>query len=234
MSNGKRIILALDVPEKQAAIDLAESLRDEVAMVKVGLEGFVGHGPSLVAGLVDRGIDVFLDLKLHDIPRTAAAAARQAGNLGVRLLTVHAAGGGEMVRAVRDAVGDDLQVIAVTMLTSLDDAAARQLGFADSVRQTALRLGELARSGGAHGLVCSAHELATLRSLGGVRVVPGVRPAGAAHEDQKRVATPSEAVLAGGTWVVLGRPIIQAADAVAVARSVNAQIAATLAHRSSP
>jgi orotidine-5'-phosphate decarboxylase len=226
--NGKRIILALDISDMQVALDFTRHLRDEIAMVKVGLEGFVGHGPSIVNALVSQNINVFLDLKLHDIPRTAAAAARQATRLGVKLLTVHAAGGGEMISAVRDAVGNDLQIIAVTMLTSLDDNCARQIGFADAIGPSVLRLGQLALDNGADGLVCSSHELSLLQSLGGLRVVPGVRPIGVVHGDQKRVATPSEAIKAGATWVVIGRPILEANDFVEMTKEINAEIAIAL------
>ncbi|HET6346255.1 MAG TPA: orotidine-5'-phosphate decarboxylase, partial [Myxococcota bacterium] len=175
----RRVIVALDVPEADAALRLARELGTVAAMVKIGLESFVGHGPDLVRRVRDTGAEVFLDLKLHDIPRTAAAAARQAVALDVRLLTLHAAGGPEMVRAVVDAVGDRTQVVAVTLLTSLDNAAMRSIGFAHATDDAAARLGALARDNGAHGLVCSAHELRALAPLGGVRVVPGVRPAGA-------------------------------------------------------
>lgn len=222
MSRGRdHLIVALDLPERERIVELATQLREYVAMVKVGLEAYVAHGPDLVRALIDRGLEVFLDLKLHDIPRTAAAAARQASRLGVRLLTIHAAGGAEMIRAVREDAHAKTQVIAVTMLTSLDDSVVSQLGFRGSVAATARDLGALAMSSGADGLVCSTHELAALRGFGGVRVVPGVRPVGAEAGDQKRVATPQEAVSAGATWIVVGRPILFAPEPVAMAREIG-------------
>jgi orotidine-5'-phosphate decarboxylase len=220
----RRVIVALDVPEASAVLRLARQLGSDAAMVKIGLEAFVGHGPDLVRQVRDSGAEVFLDLKLHDIPRTAAAAARRAVALDVRLLTIHAAGGPDMVRAVVDAVGDRTQVVAVTMLTSLDAAASRSIGFAEPLAEAAARLGALARDNGAHGLVCSPHELRALAPLGGVRVVPGVRPAGAAAGDQKRVATPAEAAAWGATWIVVGRPILEAADPVRALREIQASL----------
>ena len=219
-----RVIVALDVPERDTTLDLARRLGPEAAMVKVGLEAFVGHGPDLVRAIVNTGTRVFLDLKIHDIPRTAAAAAKQARSLGVHMLTIHAAGGAEMVRAVRDALGGCVHIVAVTMLTSLDDNAARDIGFGQNVGLTAERLARLALGAGADGLVCSAHELERLSPLGGTRVVPGVRPAGASHGDQKRVASPADAMRAGASWLVVGRPILDAPDPLETLRSINKQI----------
>lgn len=233
------IILALDVPERDRALELARTVGREVGMVKIGLEGFVAHGPSLVREIRDLGLDVFLDLKLHDIPRTAAAAARHARALGVRLFTVHASGGAEMVRACRDAVGDDVHLVAVTVLTSLDDDDLADVGFHGQATTVAARLGALAVSSGAHGLVCSALDLPALAGVGGTRVVPGVRQSDttvhdyrSAHwrpldvaDDQKRVATPREALKAGATWLVIGRPILEARDPVAAARAITAELA---------
>jgi len=220
-----KLIVALDVPERDRTLALARSLVSEVAMLKIGLEGFVAHGPELVRAVVGEGASVFLDLKLHDIPRTAAAAARAAAGLGVSLLTVHAAGGAEMVRAVRDELPATTKVIAVTMLTSLDAAAAAAIGYSGSVADAARRLGALALASGADGLVTSSHELAALRDLGGLRVVPGIRPSGAGVGDQKRVATPAEAVRAGASYLVVGRPILEAPDPAAAARAVNREVA---------
>ncbi|MEM6731429.1 MAG: orotidine-5'-phosphate decarboxylase [Myxococcota bacterium] len=220
----RRIIVALDVPERERTLELATALAPEVAMVKIGLESFIAHGPSLVTDLRDAGTEVFLDLKLHDIPRTVGAAAREASSLGARLLTVHAAGGGEMIRAARDAAGSETLIIAVTVLTSLDQNAVEQVGFVGTVEDTVFRLAELSLGAGANGLVSSALELPALSSLSGVRVVPGVRPKGSAAGDQKRVATPEDAVAAGATYLVVGRPIVQAADPVAAARAINVAV----------
>lgn len=218
------LIVALDVPERDRILALAAALRDHVAMVKVGLEAFVAHGPKLVEELVATGVDVFLDLKLHDIPRTAAAAAKQASALGARLLTIHAGGGRAMIRAARDAAEEGTKIIAVTMLTSLEDADVAEMGFQSSLGHTAQRLGAMAMESGADGLVCSAVELTALAPLGGLRVVPGVRPPGADAADQRRVATPEHALRLGATWIVMGRPILEARDPVAAASRVLASL----------
>jgi len=223
--NKSPVILALDVPERVRTLELARLLAAEVGMVKLGLESFVAHGPDLVRAVVDMGLPVFLDLKLHDIPRTAAAAAKMALALKVKLLTVHASGGAEMVRACREAVGDGLDLIAVTVLTSLGDDDLAGVGFNGQAATVAARLGKLAVDSGAHGLVCSALDLPALAGIGGTRVVPGVRPAAGPVHDQKRVATPAQAMKAGATWLVVGRPILEAADPVAAARAINAEVA---------
>lgn len=219
-----RLIVALDVPERAHALELARALAPHVGMVKIGLELFIAHGPALVRDIRRLGIEVFLDLKLHDIPNTVASAARRISDLDVRLLTVHAGGGAEMLRQARAALAPHTQLLAVTVLTSFDDATLVQLGFSGGTAETALRLGELALQSGADGLVCSALELPTLAALSGVRVVPGIRPAGAAAGDQKRVATPREAIAAGATWIVVGRPIIAAPDPVAAAQAMVAEL----------
>lgn len=226
MLSRERLILALDVPGRQEALDVARALRDEIGLVKVGLEPFVAHGPDLVRELTGMGLGVFLDLKVHDIPRTAAAAIHQATQLGVEMVTVHALGGAEMVRAAVHAASGRTQIVAVTMLTSMDDVAANAIGLGEAVANATLRLGELALGAGADGLVCSALELERLAPLGGKRVVPGIRPRGAAAGDQKRIATPRDAVAAGATWLVVGRPILGADDRVAAARAIVGEIEA--------
>lgn len=216
-----KIIAALDVPDRSHCLELARQLAPHVAMVKVGFESFVAHGPSLVTELRDAGVDVFLDLKLHDIPRTVAAGAREASALGARLLTVHASGGAEMVRAARDAAGPETWILAVTVLTSMDQATVDAVGLQGTVAESVQRLGVLAVDAGADGLVCSALELEALKLTGGIRVVPGVRPAGTASGDQKRVATPERAVSDGATYLVIGRPIVQAPEPAAAAAAIN-------------
>lgn len=220
----ERLIVALDLPEREAAVYLARRLAGHVAMVKVGLEPYTAHGPDLVRELIDSGLEVFLDLKAHDIPRTTAAAVREASRLGARLVTVHSLGGPEMVRAAREAVSGATEVIAVTLLTSMDAAACEAVGVGSDIAAGVRRLGALALENGAHGLVCSALELGTLSDLSGSRVVPGIRPAGAAVGDQKRVATPAKAVEAGATWLVVGRPVVEASDPVAAARAIANEI----------
>ncbi len=208
------------MPERDAILALARAVAPHAAMVKLGLEGYVMHGPDVVRALRDLGVEVFLDLKLHDIPRTVAAAAAGAGKLGVRLLTVHAQGGAEMVRAAREELPDETRLVAVTVLTSLDDVALGQMGLTGGALLVTQSLGKLALASGADGLVCSAHELQALSLLGGLRVVPGIRPAGAAAGDQKRVATPRQAVQAGATFIVVGRPITGEADPAAAAARI--------------
>lgn len=220
------LIVALDLPSRADALELATRLRNHVGMVKVGLEPFVAHGPGLVLALRDLGLDVFLDLKIHDIPRTAAAAVREAASLGVRMVTVHALGGTSMVAAAVEAAEGMTSIVAVTLLTSMDQAQATEIGLKGELEQAVFRLGKAALVGGADGLVCSAHELACLQSLGGVRVVPGIRPAGAAAGDQRRVATPAQAMRGGATWIVVGRPIVEASDPQAAAKAICAELAA--------
>lgn len=225
MKGRDRLIVALDVSGRDEAVDLAARLAPHVGMVKVGLEPFTAHGPELVHALRAGGLDVFLDLKVHDIPRTAAAAVREAVKLEARLVTIHALGGPEMIQAAREAVGDSgTEVIAVTLLTSMDAACAEAIGLGSDVGAAAQSLGEMAMASGAHGLVCSAHELERLSAAGGRRVVPGIRPAGSAAGDQKRVATPRQAVDAGATWIVVGRPIVRADDPVRAAGDIADEI----------
>lgn len=221
----KSLIVALDLADQNEILHLARLLRDDVAMVKVGLEAFAAYGPDLVRRLVGEGLEVFLDLKLHDIPNTVAHAAKQLANLKVRLLTVHASGGGEMIQAARENLETNCKLIAVTVLTSLNEGNLDTLGFRGSPAEVATRWGQLALQHGADGLVCSAHELAVLQNLGGLRVVPGIRPANTARGDQRRVATPRDAIKQGATWIVVGRPIVQAVDPLAVVRAINSEIA---------
>ena len=224
MSIENRLIVALDLPERERIVDFAKRLGPEVGMVKIGLEAFIAHGPDLVREIVDAGAKVFLDLKVHDIPRTAAAAVRQASTLGASLLTIHRAGGAEMIRASKVEAHNGLEILAVTVLTSFDEDGLAALGYREGVSGTVRRLAELSLENGADGLVCSSHELELLGDLGGHRVVPGIRPAGAAHGDQKRVATPSEAVKRGASWIVVGRPIVQSDDPVAASRAIVAEL----------
>jgi orotidine-5'-phosphate decarboxylase len=225
MEGRDRICAALDFPTWAAAEPFARAVAPEVGMLKVGLELFAAEGPAVVRAAAGLGRPVFLDLKLHDIPNTVEGAARSAAASGASLLTVHAAGGEEMVRAaVRGAAGR-LRVLAVTVLTSLDDAALGRIGLSGPAEAAVLRLAGLAVAAGAGGLVCSPREVAAVRAAvgpGPLLVVPGVRPAGASRGDQARVATPAEAVRAGADVLVLGRPLREAADPAAAARSIAA------------
>lgn len=219
----ERICAAVDFPSWSEAEPFARAVAPEVGMLKVGLELFVAEGPPVVRAAAALGRPVFLDLKLHDIPHTVEGAARSAAASGASLLTVHAAGGDEMVRAAVRGAGGRLRVLAVTVLTSLDDAALERIGLAGPAADAVVRLARLAVGAGAGGLVCSPHEVAAVRAAvgpGPMLVVPGVRPPGAARGDQARVATPAEAVLAGADVVVIGRPLREGGDPVGAARRI--------------
>jgi orotidine-5'-phosphate decarboxylase len=198
-------------------------------MLKLGLEFFAAHGPAGVARF--QALPVFLDLKLHDIPNTVAGAVRALLNLRPAFLTLHAGGGGAMIEAARaeiERTRAPTRLLAVTVLTSLDGAALRALGVPLTPADQVNRLGRLAMEAGAHGLVCSAHEVAALRSSLGPRpvlVVPGIRPAGAARGDQARTTTPAAAIAAGADYIVVGRPITEAPDVAAAAAAIAADIA---------
>ncbi len=223
-----RLIAALDTADPARAADWAEQLAPYCGMLKLGLEFTLANGPDGVRRVGQR--PVFLDLKLHDIPNTVAAAVRAVLPLAPAMLTLHAGGGGAMIEAARRAA-DTAQrplLLAVTVLTSLDAAALHATGVAGGPRQQVLRLARLALDAGADGLVCSAHEAAMLRDAvgnGPVLVVPGIRPAGADAGDQARTMTPREAMDAGADWIVVGRPITAAADPAAAAAAIAAEIA---------
>ena len=201
-------------------------LRGSVGGLKLGLEFFSAHGPAGVKPFVEMGLPVFLDLKYHDIPNTVSGACRAAANLGVSILNVHAQGGGAMMRAAVEAaksVSPSTRVIAVTMLTSLGDEDLPSLGLTPPVADQVLRLATLAKACGLDGVVCSAHEIVRLRKELGpdfLLVVPGIRPAGAALGDQRRVMGPAEARDAGASVLVIGRPITGAADPAQAARDI--------------
>jgi orotidine-5'-phosphate decarboxylase len=226
-------VVALDVPTSTAAMALVDRLGSACRFYKVGLELFTAAGPPVIEALRARGVDVFLDLKLHDIPNTVAGAARRAAGLGVRLLTVHASGGEKMVRAAVEAFGrsPDGGILAVTVLTSLDaGAVASAWGRADvDVGVEVLRLSGVAADAGAHGVVCSGAEAAAVRARYGAQVatlVPGVRLAGDTVGDQRRVVTPAQAAAAGARYVVLGRTVTAAADPVAALVRATAELGA--------
>jgi orotidine-5'-phosphate decarboxylase len=232
----RRLVVALDTPSGEQALAWARSLAGRIGMVKVGLELFTAAGPALVEEIASLGVPVFLDLKLHDIPNTVEHAARNCARLGVRLLTVHAGGGAAMLAAAAGGAaaggsGERPRVLAVTVLTSLDDAALDELGIPGGAVARVLAWAELARRAGCDGVVCSPHELAELRRrLGGgfVLLAPGIRPAGAAAGDQRRVATPAAAIVAGADYIVVGRPITAAPDPVAAAEAIVAEMTGAL------
>jgi len=225
-----RLIVALDVPHSAQALVLVRVLGNSISTFKIGKQLFTAEGPALVRELVAAGKKVFLDLKFHDIPATAAGAVGSASELGVSMLTVHASGGTKMMRAAVEAARQARQpplVLAVTVLTSLNDEDLRETGVQGRMPDQVLRLAALARAAGCDGIVASPQEVRELRrQLGGgfAIVTPGVRPAGAAANDQERMATPAEAIAAGATHIVVGRPITAANDPVAAARAILAEI----------
>ena len=220
------VYLALDTTDLAYARQLAERVRRSVGGLKLGLEFFNAHGPAGVKPFVETGLPVFLDLKYHDIPNTVAGACRAAAKLGVSILNVHAQGGAQMMRAAVEAaknVAPATKVIAVTMLTSLSDEDFPALGLTPPVADQVLRLAILAQQCGLDGVVCSAHEIVRLRKELGedfLLVVPGIRPAGSALGDQRRVMGPAEARDAGANILVIGRPITDAPDAGQAARDI--------------
>jgi orotidine-5'-phosphate decarboxylase len=230
----KRLIVALDVPNAAAAAEMMNRLEGVCQWFKVGLELFTAAGPAVLEPLVARGHSVFLDLKFHDIPNTVAGAVRSAAALGARMLTVHAAGGPAMLAAARSALeglSEPPQLLAVTVLTSMDEAQLRAAGVE---RAPAEQVGLLAKMGleaGIRGFVCSPQEVAALRALTGpegVLVVPGIRPAGAESGDQRRIATPAEALRAGASYLVVGRPITQAPNPAEAAAAILKEMAEAL------
>lgn len=231
----ERLIVALDVDNALAAQELVRRIGDSAGFYKVGLQLFTAEGPGLVRDLISSGRKVFLDLKLHDIPNTVGHAVHSAAGLGVSMLTVHAAGGVAMLKAAVEANRHRLALLAVTVLTSLNDNDMQEIGVAGRTLDQALRMGSLAQAAGCDGVVTSPHEVAQLRkSLGeGFRiVVPGIRPAGSAGNDQQRIATPAQAIQAGASHVVIGRPITAAPDPAKAAVEVleEMQIAAADRH----
>jgi orotidine-5'-phosphate decarboxylase len=222
-----RICAAIDFPSWAAAEPFARAIAPEVGMLKVGLELFVAEGAPVVRAAAALGKPVFLDLKLHDIPNTVEGAARSAAASGASLLTVHASGGAEMVRAAVRGAGPGVRVLAVTVLTSLDSAALGAIGLAGPPEDAVVRLARLAIGAGAAGIVCSPHEVAAVRTAvgpGPLLVIPGGRPAGAAKGDQARVATPAEAVRAGADVLVIGRPLREGGDPATAARAIAATL----------
>jgi orotidine-5'-phosphate decarboxylase len=221
-----RIIVALDTDSPDAALTTARALAGEVGLFKVGMELFPRGGPELVRAIQALGYGVFLDLKFHDIPNTVAGAVRSAAAMGARFATVHASGGKAMLAAAAEAArGTGTAVLAVTVLTSLDDQDLAEMGFTGNAADTVLRLADLAAACGVQGIVCSAREVSQVRRRLGkdlVLVTPGVRLAGGETGDQKRVVTPAEAVRLGADYLVAGRPITKAADPVLAARAFAA------------
>jgi orotidine-5'-phosphate decarboxylase len=222
------VAVALDAPDLDTAARWAALVTPHVSTVKIGLELYLRYGPDVVATVRGAsGVEVFLDLKLHDIPATVAGAARAVSRLRPEILTVHAAGGTDVIRAAVDAAGPGTCVAAVTVLTSMGDDDLAALGVPGPVSDVVRRMAVLAVEAGARGLVCSPHEVAAVRAEVGpdvVLITPGVRPAGADQHDQARVATPEEALRAGADLLVIGRPITRAPDPGAAAAAVAASL----------
>ena len=234
MDPRERLIVALDVSSAAAAQKNVAAVGDSAITFKVGKQLFTAEGPQVVRALIASGRRVFLDLKYHDIPNTVAAAVSEAARLRVSMLSVHASGAEKMLRAAVEtakAARTSPLVLAVTVLTSFEDSDLEQVGIRGNIVEEALRLGSLALASGCGGLISSAREAPALRAKLGdnfVLVTPGVRPAGSSHGDQARVVTPAEAIAAGASHIVVGRPITAAPDPAAAARAIIGEISSQL------
>ena len=220
------VFVAIDTPDLGRARALADAVRPHVGGLKLGLEFFAANGPGGVRSVGELGLPIFLDLKLHDIPNTVAKAVKALRPLRPAVLTVHAAGGRAMLEAAKAAALPDTKVVAVTVLTSLDTGDLAAVGVGGGPEEQVARLARLTRSAGCDGIVCSGQEVATARAAwpDGYFVVPGVRPAGGEPGDQKRVMTPRDALAAGASMLVIGRPITGAADPAEAARAIAASL----------
>jgi orotidine-5'-phosphate decarboxylase len=226
------IIVPLDFNTADQALQLVEKLQPDLCRLKIGKELFTKSGPALVEKLIWKGFDIFLDLKFHDIPTTVAKACAVAADLGVWMVNVHASGGSEMMSLAREEIEKKSHrplLIGVTILTSMNQEALTEVGIQCSVEDQVMRLAQLTSDAGLDGVVCSAHEVKMLRdNLGGEfkLVTPGIRPGGSNNDDQKRVMTPGQAISAGSDYLVIGRPITQAADPAQVLKDVSEEIGA--------
>lgn len=226
-----KIVVALDFAEAKPALALVDRLDPALCRLKVGKELFTAEGPRFVEQLVERDFGVFLDLKFHDIPNTTAKACEAAAKLGVWMVNVHASGGRAMMETARNALEKSAHrplLIAVTVLTSMDQAALNELGVAGALQEQVLRLATLAQQSGLDGVVCSAQEAPLLRREIGPEfclVTPGIRPASAGKDDQSRVVTPADALRQGASYLVIGRPITQAPDPLQALHAIQQEIA---------
>lgn len=237
MTDNKRILVALDYPTAEQAMAMAQQLDPEVCRVKVGKELFTRCGPTILESLHGLGFDLFLDLKFHDIPNTVAKACAAAAELGVWMVNVHASGGRRMMEAAREAVDKSsandqrTKLIAVTVLTSMERSDLQEIGLDIDPLDQVKRLAALTQSSGLDGVVCSAQEASALRAQAGEGfelITPGIRPANAEKGDQRRVMTPAEAIAAGSTYLVVGRPITGAADPAGAAVAIQTEVSAAL------
>jgi orotidine-5'-phosphate decarboxylase len=228
--NDPKIIVALDYPQAQGALDLVSRLEPSLCRLKIGKELFTLAGPQIVEQCMQRGFEVFLDLKFHDIPNTTAQACKAAASLGVWMVNVHALGGRKMMETAREAVASSARppkLIAVTILTSMAQEDLAGIGIAATPAEMVLRLAMLARDSGLDGVVCSAQEAALLRQHCGANfnlVTPGIRPADASADDQSRIMTPSAALKNGSSYLVIGRPITKAADPLLALQNISKEI----------
>jgi orotidine-5'-phosphate decarboxylase len=225
----QRLAVALDYADAESALKLVDTLGDTCQWFKVGMELYYAAGKSFVQLLRNRGFDVFLDLKLHDIPNTVAGAVRSATQAGAGLLTIHASGGAAMMSAAAEAAlaPSSPRLLAVTVLTSMDANELAAIGITDSPAHQVLRLAKLAQQSGINGMVCSPEEVAAVRAATGpetLLVIPGIRPTGSAIGDQKRIATPQQTTADGASMLVVGRPITRAADPAAATRAILHEI----------
>ncbi|WP_316365095.1 orotidine-5'-phosphate decarboxylase [Candidatus Thiodiazotropha sp. CDECU1] len=233
-TSDSRVIVALDYPNQDRALALVDRLDPSLCRLKVGKEMFTRLGPTFVEVLRGRGYDVFLDLKFHDIPNTVAAACDAAADLGVWMMNLHASGGRRMMETARErleARNTRPLLVAVTILTSLTGEEIEDIGFSGDPAQNVSRLAKLTQQAGLDGVVCSPREAEMLRSELGdafLLVTPGVRPKQAAQDDQRRVMTPADAIHAGSSYLVVGRPITAAADPIVALQSINQEIASSL------
>jgi orotidine-5'-phosphate decarboxylase len=227
MPSDSRVIVALDFDNQSLALTLADQLDPSQCRLKVGKELFTAAGPALVKALVERDFEVFLDLKFHDIPNTVAKAITAAADLGVWMANVHACGGSRMMKAAKQALveqGSDMQLIAVTVLTSMDDADLLETGVQLSPKDQVMHLAELAQTCGLDGVVCSAREASALKSRLGADfklITPGIRLPNSAADDQRRIVSPADAVALGSDYLVIGRPITQSAQPLETLQQIN-------------
>lgn len=225
-----KIVVALDYAEPRLAYELVEQLDPMMCRLKVGKELFTAAGPQLVEKLIDRDFGVFLDLKFHDIPTTVAKACEAASRLGVWMLNVHASGGADMMQAAREGVarsGHQPLLIAVTVLTSMNQSGLNQIGIEDNLQDQVLRLASLTKQSGLDGVVCSAQEAGILRENLGpdfCLVTPGIRPKSASLDDQSRVVTPAQAMVLGSNYLVIGRPITQASNPLEALSAIHQEL----------
>lgn len=232
----ERVIVALDVPDRAAALAAVDELKGLVGAFKIGLQLFTSEGPGFVREVVEGGNRVFLDVKYHDIPNTVAGAAVQAAGLGVWMLNVHASGGGEMMKAAADAVRESSastgipapKLIGVTVLTSSNEKTLHETGITQDLNERVLQLAQLTAKCGLDGVVASPRETVAIRQALGAEefliVTPGIRPSGATNDDQKRVMTPAEAIASGSDYLVIGRPIMSADDRASAAHEIVSQM----------